>query len=129
MKIKHEPTLSEVLQCARICHEVNRAYCFTIGDASQPHWSSAPDWQRESSIAGVRAHVASGLSMTPQGSHESWLKQKKAEGWRYGPLKNVEKKTHPCFVPYHQLSQEQQTKDWLFRAAVHAFFHDHFGDE
>lgn len=128
MKLKHEPTLSEVLQCARICHEVNRAYCFTLGDTSQSHWGSAPHAQEASIIAGVRAHITSGLTMTPQGAHESWLKQKKTEGWKYGPVKDADKKQHPCFMAYNALPEPQKTKDWLFRAAVHAFFRDHFED-
>lgn len=32
---------------ARVCHEVNRAYCQALGDNSQPAWEDAPAWQRE----------------------------------------------------------------------------------
>ena len=38
---------------ARIAHEVNRVYCLTIGDKSQPRWEDAPQWQKESAINGV----------------------------------------------------------------------------
>lgn len=128
MKMLHEPTLFEVLQCARICHEVNRAYCFSIGDSSQAHWHNAPQWQRDSATAGVNKHIASGLMLTAEQSHEAWLAAKKADGWKYGEVKDADKKRHPCFVPYSKLPTEQRTKDWLFRAAVHAYFHRHFGD-
>lgn len=126
MKMIFEPNLSEILQCARICHEVNRAYCFTLGDATQTHWINAPEWQRETVITGVKAHIASGLTMTAEGSHRSWMAEKKREGWKYGPEKDVDRKTHPCFMSYASLPHDQRTKDWLFRAAVHAFFHQHF---
>src|SRR5438105_262770 len=34
--------------CARAAHEVNRAYCLALGDASQVAWEDAPEWQRSS---------------------------------------------------------------------------------
>lgn len=103
---------------ARVCHEVNKAYCEAIGDFTQPSWDSAPDWQKESAIAGVQFHLLNHAS--PEESHNSWLRQKEAEGWSYGPVKDVEKKQHPCFVPFKDLPKEQQVKDFLFRAVVNA---------
>ena len=38
---------------AKVCHEVNRAYCMSQGDGSQPRWEDAPDWQKQSAISGV----------------------------------------------------------------------------
>lgn len=127
MHQKHEPRLGEILQCARICHEVNRAYSQSIGDMSHAKWENAPAWQQDSAIAGVRAHVESKLTMTPEDSHLSWLKQKMADGWKYGKTKDADKKTHPCYVNYVALPAEQQAKDRLFRATVHAYFAEHFG--
>lgn len=105
-------------EIARVAHEVNRAYCQSIGDDSQPAWKDAPGWQRDSAINGVRAHLVSDL--TPEQSHENWLAQKEAEGWTYGPVKDPIRKEHPCFRPYSELPPEQRTKDHLFRAVVHA---------
>lgn len=53
-------------------------------------------------------------------SHDSWLKEKLENGWSYGPDKDVEKKEHPCCVPYEQLPDEQKAKDYLFRGIIHA---------
>lgn len=103
---------------ARVCHEVNRAYCEALGDHSQLAWRDAPDWQRKSALAGVNLHLSG--EHGPEASHESWMKQKLDEGWKYGPVKDVEKKEHPCMVPFDQLPREQQVKDYLFRAVVHA---------
>lgn len=121
----HKPLLHEVLECARICHEVNRAYCWTVGDSSQPRWENAPDWQKQSAAAGVQAHIDSGLTMKPEDSHVSWMAQKKADGWKYGPEKDADKKRHPCMVPYSELPPEQKAKDHLFRSVVHSFFARH----
>lgn len=107
-----------VQDIARVAHEVNRAYCQSLGDFTQPPWESAPQWQTDSAINGVEFHLSA--DHPPSASHESWLKQKEAEGWKFGPVKDAEKKEHPCYVPYDQLPKEQQAKDFLFRAVVHA---------
>lgn len=104
-------------QIARVCHEVNRAYCASIGDTSQPAWEDAPTWQKDSAVAGVRAILAN-PNTTPEQSHEGWMEQKAADGWTYGETKDPALKTHPCFRPYAELPPEQKTKDYLFGAVV-----------
>lgn len=104
---------------ARVAHEINRAYCASLGDTSQPAWEDAPEWQKNSALVGVDMHLAK-PDATPEQSHESWLAQKLAEGWKYGPVKDAEKKEHPCCVPYADLPAEQKAKDYLFRGVVHA---------
>lgn len=106
-----------LIDIARACHDVNRAYCAAMGDHSQPAWDDAPDWQRQSALTGVEftlAHPDAG----PSASHVSWLAEKERDGWTYGPVKNAEKKEHPCFVPYDDLPTEQKAKDYLFQAVV-----------
>lgn len=111
--------LLEPAEIARIAHEVNRAYCLALGDLSQLPWDEASEWQRESAFAGVMLHL-SNPDAGPEASHEAWAARKVAEGWQYGPAKDVEAKTHPCLVPFAELSVEQQAKDFLSRAIVHA---------
>lgn len=105
---------------AKAAHEVNRAYCSSLGDHSQPAWEDAPEWQKTSAIRGVEMHLEN-PDATPEDTHKSWLGVKKADGWKYGPVKDAEALTHPCMVPYEQLPQEQKAKDYLFRAVVHQF--------
>lgn len=104
---------------AKVAHEANRAYCESIGDNSQIPWGRAPDWQRESAIDGVKFHLNNPDSQ-PQDSHENWLKLKFAEGWKYGEVKAVGKKEHPCCVPYDELPIEQRVKDSIFLGIVRA---------
>lgn len=101
--------------CARAAHEANRAYCVAIGDASQAEWDQASARQRASVIEGVKGVIAGN---TPEQSHESWLKQKKADGWKYGPVKDPDKFEHPCFMPYAELPPEQKIKDDIFMRSV-----------
>ena len=104
---------------ARVCHEVNRAYCESQGDRSQPSWHMAPGWQRESAINGVRFALRH-PNAKPSDSHESWLAEKHAAGWAYGLTKDPERKLHPCFVPYEELAPQQKAKDYIFLAVVRA---------
>lgn len=104
---------------AKVCHEANRAYCETLGDFSQVTWEHAPKWQRESAIDGVQKKIAN-PDMTPEMQHEAWMDRKKAEGWKYGPVKSENVKEHPCMVPYCELPGEQRVKDYLFGAIVSA---------
>jgi len=104
---------------AHVCHEVNRAYCESLGDDSQPTWEQAPDWQRMSAIDGVEFHIAN-PDAGPEASHENWLEMKLKEGWKYGPEKDPAKKLHPCCVPFAELPVEQKAKDFIFRQIVHS---------
>jgi hypothetical protein len=104
---------------AKVCHEANRAYCAATGDTSQPAWADAPAWQRESAVNGVK-FIEANPDASPAASHESWLSQKRAEGWAYGPTKDQGAKLHPCFVPYEELPVMQRAKDYIFGAIVRA---------
>ena len=108
-----------IVDIARVCHEANRAYCATIGDPSQIPWGDAPEWQRISAIKGVEFSLAN-PEAPASASHDSWLEEKRATGWKYGPVKDADAKTHPCFVPYAELPLEQRRKDALFWVIVAA---------
>jgi len=103
--------------CAEAGHEVNRLYCQSLGDLSQPLWADAPSWQKESAIKGVAGAIE---GASPEDSHKSWLVEKEATGWKYGPVKDPEKKEHPCMVPYADLPEDQQLKDFLYLTTVRA---------
>jgi hypothetical protein len=100
---------------ARTCHAVNRAYSRSIGDNSHEPWETAPDWQKDSAIKGVNAALG---GVTDEELHQLWCDQKHQDGWIYGEVKDAEKKTHPCLVPYEKLPFEQRVKDTLFRTVV-----------
>jgi RyR domain-containing protein len=106
----------DVNDIARVCHEANRALQMIAGDPSpSPAWEDAPVWQRKASVDSVRSIQA---GATPESLHESWRALRLAEGWVYGEVKDPEKKTHPCLVPYEELPQDQQLKDRVFCVIV-----------
>ena len=104
---------------ARICHEVNRAYCASIGDRSQVPWDAAPADIKASAVSGVR-YQREHPETTPAATHEEWMRFKAAAGWRWGPRKDATTKEHPCMAPYDELPPAQRTKDSLFLAVCRA---------
>lgn len=113
----------DIEKIAQIAHEVNRAYCSVIGDDSQLKWEDAPEWQRTSAENGVEFtvdRINKGLPLIPSLAHTEWMNDKLADGWKYGPVKDAEKKEHPCLVQYSELPIEQRLKDHLFGAVVRA---------
>ena len=106
------------IKIAEVCHEVNAAFCRAFGDFSQKSWNDAPEWQKTSAMNGVKLHLEN-PNAGPEASHESWMAEKVARGWKYGSVKDAELKEHPCIVPYPQLPKEQQAKDFIFREIVH----------
>ena len=109
----------ELHEIAKICHEVNKAYCESLGDMSQPSWDDAPDWQRESAMNGVLFHIQN-PNVGPDASHANWLAEKMANGWKFGIEKDAELKQHPCMVDFLELPPEQRAKDHIFQQIVHS---------
>lgn len=110
----------DVYKIAQIAHEVNRALCVSFGDNSQPEWKDAPEWQVRSAVDGVNFHLNRTDEVSPEESHQNWYNHKLQDGWTYGPVKDVQTKTHPCMVPYADLSPQDKAKDLLFSAVVRA---------
>ena len=46
-----------------------------------------------------------------QTEHERWWAQKRAAGYVFGPVRSDVEKTHPCMVPWEQLSEAEREKD------------------
>lgn len=102
---------------ARMAHEMVRAWCELNGDGSLKAWEDAPAWQRDSTTDTVR-FFADNPSADDGAMHEAWLAQKQKAGWVFGPVKDAERKQHPCMVPFDQLPAEQQFKDRLLRMVI-----------
>jgi hypothetical protein len=117
-----------VINCAIACHEANKAWCEANGDNSQKHWEQAEEWQQKSAIAGVMFKLKNVMAR-PEDQHNAWCESKTNEGWVYGEVKDADKKTHPCLVPYDQLPEFQKTKDKLFVQTVETYFPEMFNEK
>lgn len=49
--------------------------------------------------------------MIAKNVHEVWSAGRIAEGWTYGEERNDVEKTHPCLVPYEELSESEKEYD------------------
>ena len=74
--------------------------------------------QFDSILAGIEA-MDKNPNMTPEESHENWMKHKIQNGWKYGLVKNSEAKTHPDIRPYSELPKAEQDKNKLFIQSYH----------
>lgn len=106
-------TVSEI---AQIVHEIQRSFCISIGDNSLPTWGEAGDMQ-ENTITGV-IFLLKDRDAGAGFSHTAWMDNKIAYGWKLGPVKNLDTKEHPALIPFDELPQHEQTKDYLFVQTV-----------
>ena len=44
-------------------------------------------------------------------THEVWAAARIREGWKYGPVRNDEKRETPCLVPYDELPESEREYD------------------
>ena len=101
---------------ARAVHEAIRAYQSAMGDAEIPPWE-ASGWMQRSTREAVEFALS---DPTPGAQHDAWAESKRRDGWRYGPIADDARKTHPSVVPFQQLSKAEQRKDALVIAIVQA---------
>jgi dTMP kinase len=73
-------------------------------------------------------YVLDNPNCTPEQQHNNWCYFKRQDGWKYGPVKDFERKEHPCLVPYNELPEIQQRKDSVFRQTLDNFISEVFDE-
>ena len=48
--------------------------------------------------------------------HQDWVEAYEKNGWVYGSVRDVERRTHPDMVPFADLGQLERDKDYVFVA-------------
>ena len=104
-------------QVAGICHEANRYIQYLLKEDQNESWENVSNHIHESAEDGVLSALE---GMTPEQLHHNWLVFKTHAGWVWGEVKDEEKKTHPCMLPYEELPENQRLKDRVFFAIVNA---------
>ena len=59
---------------------------------------------------------------TPEEAHDSWWRKYEEMGWKFGEVRDTEKKTHPDMIPFNDLPKDEQDKDEIFLALVEFAF-------
>lgn len=113
-------------QVAEVAHETIRAACWAAGDRTVPTWYEANAWMRVLTIQSVEKQLVHrerfGHFPDAAATHDNWRMELLKDGWKWGPVKDAEKKEHPCLVMYQERPFEQRVKDHLFAAVVRAFY-------
>lgn len=101
---------------AAACHQAWFAYTVLgLGEPGEP-WETAPDYQKSSIRHSIRFWDELDVFAIPMehlcaASHLAWANQLKREGWKYGPMKDLSKREHPCLLPYDDLPLRERRKD------------------
>lgn len=100
-------------------YEAARLQALAVGAPVVPEpWAERDVAFREQMTAYVDVLCNAVELPTPEAAHDSWWRKYEEMGWRYGPVRDVEAKTHPDMVPFDELEQREQAKDAVFLALV-----------
>lgn len=67
-------------------------------------------------LATIKRICQPGYQTSPEAEHDSWMRAYEEMGWTYGPVRDLEKKTHPDMVPFDVLPESERQKDAIFLA-------------
>lgn len=90
-------------------------------------WDKREQEFRDQHVKIVADYCALDELPTPEEAHDSWWEAYKVLGWKYGPVRDRERKTHPDMVPFDELGYEEQIKDAVFLdlvAMARDYIHD-----
>jgi hypothetical protein len=115
-----------ITMVARYATELNRTVRMMDGQDAGPPFTELEKSDPEK-YEGVRAAVRHALyspyysGSNPIEQHNAWVYAKLKLGWTYGPREDKNKKTHPCLLPYDELSVIDRFKDVVFGETVQFF--------
>ncbi len=97
-KLSKEIQDSNLQQAEGIASKINKVGCTIIPEN---------DWD-----APLFTFTEEELSILANFEHTRWMQEKIEKGWKYGSIRDNQKKLHPCIVSWEELSQEERDKDF-----------------
>lgn len=79
-------------------------------------WSRRDEAFRAQFLTVIEKQTGPDRSGDPEALHNDWWRAYEAMGWRYGPERDPDAKTHPDMVPFDDLGFREQIKDAVFVA-------------
>lgn len=111
----NEPTLIE--RCAEFVYEAARIQAVAAEAPIVPEpWDMRDASFRAQFLEVIERQMGPMRSESPEELHGSWVQAYIDMGWKYGPVRDTEAKTHPDMVPFARLEIEEQIKDAVFIA-------------
>ena len=66
---------------------------------------------RDTKVVELGPEMTALLEELARNTHEVWAAQRIAEGWRYGPQRDDDRKEHPSLIPYDLLTETEKDYD------------------
>jgi hypothetical protein len=112
------PEMSGALQRrAWFVYEAARLQAMAVEAPIVPEpWEERDEKFRTQFLEVIERQSGEMRSGSPEELHGSWVQAYIDMGWRYGPERDVEAKTHPDMVPFARLEKREQDKDAVFIA-------------
>lgn len=110
------PSGSLLERQAIFTYEVARLQAAAVNAPIVPEpWSQRDEAFRKQYLAITAKQMGPDHFSDPVAAHDSWWQKYIDMGWTYGPVRDVEAKTHPDMVPFEDLGWEERIKDavWI----------------
>jgi len=92
---------------ARIHHIAWIAYQIAV----EQDYNEQPNKDQLDSLIDAQRRFNENPNITAEQNHNNWMQFKASQGWKYGPVKDFDKKEHPDMVPFDQLPVVEKRKD------------------
>lgn len=98
----------------KICEALNLlTSVFPRPDGTKPaDWNNLTEESKEASVKAFK-EIMEGDFQNAEDLHNLWMRIKVDNGWTLGEF-NLEKKTHPCIIPYADLIPSEKAKDEIW---------------
>jgi len=77
-------------------------------------WDKRDKRFRQNMICAVQRQCGGRRLTSPKALHDAWVTTYEKMGWKYGPKRDVNLKTHPDMVAFNKLGRKEREKDWVF---------------
>lgn len=102
---------------AKFVYEAARLQAIAVAAPVVPErWTDRDEAFRAQFLEVIERQMGPMRSGSPAELHGGWVQAYIDMGWRYGPERSIEAKTHPDMVPFEQLEKRERDKDAVFIA-------------
>lgn len=101
-------------EIAEAIYESERAQAAENGWPIPAPWATATVDEKATTVNGV-AFVLATPAAQAEAVHGNWVSTQVADGWGYGPVKDVPLKQHPYIVDFTLLPPEQQHRIFMLQ--------------
>jgi hypothetical protein len=105
-----------LLDVGRIAYDAIRRLYLVFGDRF-PEWDDQLADEQQFFLQRVREYMEH-PDWSADRLHAAWMDRRQAEGWRYGPEADFERRQHPALVPFSKLLDRDQAVVRLIASAV-----------